>query len=219
MAWASSPIPRLLTGDGHLAPLRAIPRLIELLPRRCRRHRSARPAPVAVVSCVSTSRWMGFGSAEPASRTPVSKSVHVAGPVENRSPAIGTIGRSAPTASSPTRRIWRPASDCGRRRPVSRRTPHGPLCPTCHALPVLTCSICGDTTPCGISRTTGRPWCPACQRRSATCSSLRPATLPIAPAPWPVPLCAGCRTPAAWLRLSHLQRPRPPPTRASAAAA
>ena len=86
---------------------------------------------------------------------------------------------------------------CGRLRPVNRRTIDGPLCPTC-ALPVLTCSICGDTTGCGISRTTGRPWCPACQRRSATCSGCGDHT-PIAAGTLARPLCADCAPPTAWL--------------------
>jgi hypothetical protein len=87
---------------------------------------------------------------------------------------------------------------CGRRRAVGRRTADGPLCPTCHALPVLTCFLCGDATPCGVSRTTGRPWCPTCQRRTATCSSCaHPAA--IAAGTLTRPLCADCAPPPAWL--------------------
>lgn len=62
----------------------------------------------------------------------------------------------------------------------------------------LTCFLCGDTTPCGISRTTGRPWCPSCQRRTATCSSCSRLAA-IAAGTLTRPLCADCAPPPAWL--------------------
>ena len=46
---------------------------------------------------------------------------------------------------------------CGRVRRVERRTADGPLCSRCPSLPVLSCSVCGRTAPCGISRATGKP--------------------------------------------------------------
>ncbi|MGH3225044.1 MAG: hypothetical protein ACRDPY_41250, partial [Streptosporangiaceae bacterium] len=60
--------------------------------------------------------------------------------------------------------------NCGRRRVVSTRSPHGPLCPGCPPLPVAACSVCGQRRPCGTSRLTGLPWCPPCQNRSARCA-------------------------------------------------
>ncbi|MGH3603361.1 MAG: hypothetical protein ACRDQI_04970 [Pseudonocardiaceae bacterium] len=59
---------------------------------------------------------------------------------------------------------------CDRRRIVGTRTPDGPLCPGCPPLPILVCSICGMSRPCGTARLTGLPWCPPCQRRSGTCA-------------------------------------------------
>jgi hypothetical protein len=117
LAWALEDNPALLTGDGHLAPLRAIPRL----------------------TCTG----------------------------------------------------------CGRRRRVERRTADGPLCSRCPSLPVLSCSVCGRTAPCGISRATGKPWCPACQRRRAACSACGRREA-IASGTLDSPLCAGCTPPPPW---------------------
>ena len=104
--------------------------------------------------------------------------------------------------------------------PASRASaPQGPLyfslCPT---LPSLTCSICGETTPCGISRATGHPWCPACQRRSAT--PARHAGEPLIdrlrhPDP---PALRRLHHARGLARLPHLRRSRPTQTRASAPA-
>src|SRR5690242_13727369 len=85
---------------------------------------------------------------------------------------------------------------CGRRR-VQRRTPDGPLCSRCLTLPLLTGSICGQATPCGISRATGQPWCLACQRRAAACSACGRVAA-IASGTLADPLCAGCTPPPAW---------------------
>jgi hypothetical protein len=86
---------------------------------------------------------------------------------------------------------------CARRRRVHWRTPHGPLCSRCLPLPLLTCSVCGQITPCGISRATGRALVPACQRRTAACSACG-RLAPIASGTLADPLCAGCTPPPAW---------------------
>ena len=86
---------------------------------------------------------------------------------------------------------------CGRRRPVDRRTADGPLCSRCPPLAVMTCSVCGQTEPCGISRATGKPWCPACQRRRAACSGCG-RNEAIASGTVQRPLCAGCPPPLPW---------------------
>lgn len=98
---------------------------------------------------------------------------------------------------------------CGRRRPVNRRTPDGALCPTCSTLPVLTCSFCGDTTACGISRVTGHPWCPACQHRTVACSGCGCHT-ELAAGTLSRPLCADCAPPAAWLDCPTCSDPNHP---------
>ncbi|MGH3305680.1 MAG: hypothetical protein ACRDOK_29245 [Streptosporangiaceae bacterium] len=54
---------------------------------------------------------------------------------------------------------------CRRRRPVSVRTPAGPLCPSCRPIATVTCSICGRAAPGSISRLTGQACCHACLQR------------------------------------------------------
>jgi hypothetical protein len=162
LAWAIESDPALLTGDGHRAPPRVIPRLVErlhaagvagiVLPTCPGCHRVVRiDKPLNGVrvcrTCIAHSRIEECSRCR-ARREPVTRDRH-GGPIcancfitdpANLETCIG----------------------CGRRRSVGRRTTDGPLCQTCHALPVLICFLCGDTTPCGISRTTGRPWCPSC---------------------------------------------------------
>jgi hypothetical protein len=95
LAWALEANPALLTGDGHLAQLRAIPRLIEMpaSPASPARHAGA-----AAASCISTSRWTVSGSAGPASRAPAPSHAHAAGPCASPSPETARGGRPARTA-------------------------------------------------------------------------------------------------------------------------
>jgi hypothetical protein len=198
LAWALETTPSLLTGDGHLAPLRAILRLIELLhaagvagiirpacPRCHRVVRLDKPLDGQRVcrTCIAHSRIEECARCG-ARREPATRD-------DQGQPLCPNCLITAP-ANQET------CIHCGRRRPVGSRTPDGPLCPSCPALPVLTCSICGETRPCGISRTTGQPWCPVCQQRSAPCSAcgLLAATVSGTLAH---PLCADCTAPAAWL--------------------
>lgn len=197
LAWALEDRPGLLTGEGHLAPLRAIPRFIEELhaagvagivrpacPGCHRVVRIDKPLDGARVcrTCIAHSRVEPCARCgarrEPVTRDdlggPVCANCFVTDPV-NLETCIG----------------------CGRRRRVERRTGDGALCSRCRALPLLTCSICGQTTPCGISRATGRPWCPACQRRTAACSACGRVAA-IASGTLADPLCAGCTAPPAW---------------------
>ncbi len=85
--------------------------------------------------------------------------------------------------------------NCGRRRPVSTRTAQGALCPGCPPLPTLACSICGQITPCGISRLTGLPWCPPCQHRPARCIRCGEVR-PVRSGTLGEPLCQACTVPA-----------------------
>jgi hypothetical protein len=62
-------------------------------------------------------------------------------------------------------------AECGRRLPVSVRTPGGPLCQNCRPLPVAKCSSCGRQAPCETSMITGEPRCLRCQQRWAQCSA------------------------------------------------
>jgi hypothetical protein len=84
---------------------------------------------------------------------------------------------------------------CGRRGPVSVRTPDGSLCPSCRpAWRTLTCGICGQTAPCVISKTTGQPWCRACKQRWAACAGCAQVK-PIRGGTRAEPLCATCTRP------------------------
>jgi hypothetical protein len=207
LAWALEAQPALLTGDGHLAPLRAIPRFIDLLhaagvtgivPPACPRcHRVVRidkPLDGMRVcrTCIAHSRIEECARCG-ARREPVTRD-----------------GEGRPLCANCF--ITDPANleTCihrGRRRSVGRRTPDPgraavPQLPRASAPDLLylrlTCSICGETTPCGISRATGRPWCPPCQRRSAACSTCGRHSA-IASSTLARPLCADCTAPAAWL--------------------
>lgn len=197
LAWALEENPALLTGDGHLAPVRAIPRFIEMLDDagvagvvrpscgRCGRTvRIDKPLDGVRVcrTCIAHSRvepCARCGAArEPVTRDgqgrPVCANCFIAAP-ENLETCTG----------------------CGRVRPVDRRTADGPLCARCPPLAVLACSVCGQTGPCGISRATGKPWCPDCQRRRAACASCGRHE-PIASGTLDRPLCAGCTPPPPW---------------------
>ena len=197
VAWALEERPGLLTGDAHLAPLRAIPRLAELLcdvgiagvarPScgRCGRvvHIDKPLDGVRVCrSCIAKSRaeqCSRCGTArEPVTRDgqgqPICANCFITAP-ENLETCVG----------------------CGRLRQVDRRTANGPLCPRCPELKAMTCSICGRAAPCGTSRTTGLPCCPSCRHRQASCSACgRHAT--IASGTTGSPLCCDCAPPPPW---------------------
>lgn len=85
-------------------------------------------------------------------------------------------------------------SGCGRRRPVSVRTPEGPRCETCRPSKTVTCSICGKTGPGLISKTTGKPWCHACTQRWAYCTGCGQMR-PVRGGTISQPLCATCVRP------------------------
>ena len=83
---------------------------------------------------------------------------------------------------------------CGRRRPVSVRSPDGPLCPNCRPMKEQTCAICGNFRPCDISKTTGEPWCQPCGKRWIRCSSCEEVR-PLRGGTTDKPLCASCTRP------------------------
>ena len=83
---------------------------------------------------------------------------------------------------------------CGRRRPVSVRSPDGPLCPACRPVKTMTCSICGRDAACYLSKTTGQPWCEACKQRWARCSRCGNAGR-VRGGTKAEPLCAACTRP------------------------
>ena len=197
LAWALEDNPRLLTGEAHLAPLRAVLRLVDALhaagvagiarPACPGCHRVVRiDTPLNGVricrTCLARSRAQQCARCR-ARREPVTRD-------DQGRPLCALCFISDP-ANLET------CTGCGRRRRVHWRTPHGPLCSSCPTLPLLTCSVCGQITPCGISRATGLPWCPACQRQTAACSACG-RVAPITSGTLADPLCAGCTPPPAW---------------------
>jgi uncharacterized protein YidB (DUF937 family) len=85
-------------------------------------------------------------------------------------------------------------SGCGRLRPVSIRSPDGPLCPACRPVKTMTCSICGRQAACYLSQTTGQPWCEACKQRWARCSRCG-KTGQVRGGTRTAPLCGACTRP------------------------
>jgi hypothetical protein len=83
---------------------------------------------------------------------------------------------------------------CRRRRPVSVRTPDGPLCPTCRPVKTMTCAICGRAGPAVISKATGQPWCRACGQHRARCTGCGKVR-PVRGGTRTAPRCAVCTRP------------------------
>ncbi len=194
LAWALTDRPDLLTGAGAQAPVPSVLRLIDKLCQAGAASIVRPPCPhcgrvIPLVkprgglrlcrNCVAKSR------AEACSRC-----------ATVREPAIRDAhGRPL----CPHCLITDPANqetciDCGRRRPVSARTPEGPLCPSCLPPKVLTCDICGRSAPCVISQTTGKPWCRACKQRWALCAGCGEVG-PVRGRTSDEPLCATCTRP------------------------
>jgi hypothetical protein len=194
LAWELQDRPDLLTGAGAHATAPCVLRLIDLLvaagaqtivppgcphcQRRIRLHRRI-DGQWLCRNCVAKTRarpCAGCGAV----REPGSRDEH---------------GRPL----CPTCLLRQPANQetcttCRRRRPVSVRTPDGPLCGTCRPWPTGTCAICGQTGPCLISKTTGQPWCRACKQRWARCTGCG-QDRPIRGGTLATPLCATCTRP------------------------
>ncbi len=195
LAWALEDNPALLTGDAHLAPLRAVPRLAELLD-------DAGVAGVIRPSCGRCGRVVRIGKPLDGVRVcraciARSRAVPCARCGTVREPNIRD-GQGQPVCANCVR--GDPANlevcvNCGRRRVVSTRSPDGPLCPGCPPLPTAQCSVCGQRRSCGISRLTGLPWCPACQQLLTRCSGCG-QDRPVGSGTLAEPRCAGCTVPA-----------------------
>jgi len=196
LAWALQDRPELLTGAGAQAPVPAVLRLIDALAGHGSDRIVRPPCPhcgrvIALVkprdglrlcrNCVAKSR------AETCSRCGV-----------HREPATrDEQGR----ALCPGCLITDPANQeiclgCRRRRPVSVRTPAGPLCPSCRPIATVTCSICGRSAPGSISKLTGQTCCHACLQRRARCSGCGNVTL-VRSGTRSQPLCGSCTRPDA----------------------
>ncbi|WP_405499713.1 site-specific integrase [Streptomyces niveus] len=171
LVWALEENPRLLTGEGHLAPHRAILKFIDLL-------HEAGVAGIVRPACPRCRRVVRID--KPLDGQRVCRNCIAKSRIEEcvrcgaqREPAIRDAqGRPL----CPNCLVTDPANvevcvGCGKRRRVQNRTSDGPLCPNCCPLPILVCSICGRTAPGTHSRLTGLPRCGGCDRRQAHCTS------------------------------------------------
>jgi len=195
LAWALQDRPALLTGAGAETP---VPSVLRLIGRLC----DAGATRIIRPPCPQCARVIALHR-----------------PIDGRWLCRNCVARSRARSCSRCGRLSEPATrdangmpvcanclvsepanlevcvNCGRRRVVSTRSPHGPLCPGCPPLPALTCSVCGERRPCGTSRLTGLPWCPPCQNRPARCGSCGQVE-PIASGTLDEPRCRDCTVPA-----------------------
>ncbi|MBV9161955.1 MAG: hypothetical protein JO281_10490 [Pseudonocardiales bacterium] len=194
LAWALENNPALLTGDGHLAPVPAVLRFIDLL---CDSGIGGITRP-ACPGCHRTVRISKSLHGQRVCRTCIAKTrIEQCSRCGARREPATRDERGQPLC--PNCLVTDPANletcvGCGRRRRVHTRGPHGPLCGSCRSLPILVCSICGASAPCGISRLTGQPWCWACQRRSARCTGCDQVQ-PIRSGTLDQPRCGSCTQP------------------------
>jgi hypothetical protein len=194
LAWAIEDNPTLLTGAGAHAPLAGVLRLIDEL-RKAGTQTITRPACPGCRRIIGLHRringqWhcrncVAQSRAQPCSRCGALREPAIRD--EHGRPLCPYCLITDPTNQETCR-------SCGRRRPVSVRTPQGPLCPTCRPSKTMSCAICARQAPCVISKTTGQPWCYACQGRWARCSRCGD-TGPIYGGTRAEPLCSTCTRP------------------------
>ena len=194
LAWLLQDKPGLLTGDGAEAPspvvLRLIGALCEAGAARIRRPACPRCRRVVALSKRRDGLRICRNCCARARAVPCAKCGTA------REPAARD-GQGRPLC--PYCLVSDPVNleDCvrrRRRRQVSTRTPEGPVCATCNPPGILTCSSCGRTAPCTVSKITGQPRCGACTRswaRCSTCGQLAPVRAGTRDAP----LCGDCAIP------------------------
>lgn len=197
IGWALEAQPELLTGAGHLAPVRAIVSLIDALhaagifgivrpacPRCHRVVKIDKPLDGQRVcrTCIAHTRIEECARCG-AHREPATRD-------QNGRPLCPNCLITDPDNLEI-------CLNCGRRRPVDTRTPDGAICATCPALATAACAICGEHKPCGTSRITGRPWCPACQARTGRCWACGQIAAIIS-GTLTEPRCEDCTTRAVW---------------------
>lgn len=194
LAWAVADRPELLTGAGAQAPVPAVLRLIDALV-------DAGAQGILRPSCPHCGRVIALVKPRDGlrlCRNCVAKS---------RAETCSRCGvhREAATrdeqgrALCPKCLITDPANHevcrtCQRPRPVSVRTPDGPICGSCRPKATVTCSICGRAGPGSVSALTGQPCCRSCQQRRARCSGCGTVRLVRSGTPTH-PLCGPCTRP------------------------
>jgi hypothetical protein len=194
LAWALQDRPELLTGAGAEAPVPSVLRLIDEL---C----DAGATSIARPPCPHCQRVIALSKTVAGMRVcrncrARSQAVPCARCGAVREPATrDEQGRPlCPTCLSTDPANQEHCLSCQRRRPVAVRTPDGPLCPSCRQIPTMTCSICGRSAPCEVSKATDQPRCRACKQRWAPCAGCGEVR-PVRGGTRHDPLCATCTRP------------------------
>ena len=153
-AWPGRGVhPALLTGDGAQAPAAAVLRLIDELCAAGPGRSPGRPVRTAAASSACTAACRDSGAAATASPRPGPCPAAAAARPANRPP--GT-----PTASRCARSAWSVPGQPGRVRPLRTTAPRqhalggGPVCASCIPRKIASCSVCGRTVPCMVSKAT-----------------------------------------------------------------
>jgi len=194
LMWAIGAAPELLTGAGAKAPFPMVLRLIEAL---C----AAGATRIQPPACPRCRRVIALSKRRDGLRicrncAARANAVACSGCGTVREPA-GRDAHGDPLC--PNCLVRDPINleervRCGRRQPVNTRASEGPICASCIPRTTATCSVCGRTAPCIVSKTTGAPWCRACARAWAECSRCRQWAA-IRAGTCEAPLCAGCAVP------------------------
>lgn len=194
LAWALEDRPSLLTGTGAQAPVPSVLRLIDALCAAGARGVVPPPCPhcrrVVRLSKLRDGLRMCRGCEARLRAVPCGRCGKRRDPVTRDDEGRPLCGNCF---------IRDPANHevcvgCGRRRPVSVRSPEGPRCETCRPRTQGTCTICARRSEIEISKVTGEPWCRACQKRWAGCSACG-QLLPVRGGTRDNPLCGSCTRP------------------------
>ena len=196
LAWVLHDAPELLTGDGAKAPFPMVLRLIAAL---C----DAGATGIQRPACPRCQRVVTLSKPHQGLRICRNCRAHA-----RAVPCAGCGVVAEPGARDAQGRPLCPyclvndpvnreqCTGCGRRQRVSTRTPQGPLCQTCTPRKISTCSVCGRTGPCKVSKTTGQPWCARCAGSWAVCSGCAQSAA-VRAGTRDAPLCADCAVPGA----------------------
>ena len=143
LAWALQDRPELLTGAGAQAPVPSVLRLIDAL-TAAGSGRITRPPCPRCGRVITLSKILG-GTRVCRNCLAKSRAEACSRCGTHREPATrDEHGRPlCPHCLSTDPSNLETCLGCARRRPVSIRTPEGPLCPGCRPAKVMTCSICG----------------------------------------------------------------------------
>lgn len=194
LAWVLQESPALLTGGGAEAPFPMVLRLIDAL-CDAGATRIARPACPRCGRVVALSKLAGGlrvcrGCCARARAVPCGRCGTVREPAARDEQGRPVCPHCLSTDPANLERCVR----CGRRRPVSTRTPDGPVCPACLPRHIVACAVCGQARPGMVSKVSGQPWCRSCARSWVVCSRCeRPGRLRAGTRQ--EPLCGSCAAP------------------------